>query len=75
MTDTCRTGPTRLMTIADAAETLAVSPRTVRRLIDQGALTATRVGRQIRVHPADLNEYLARSRQSGRSWPDLTSNV
>ena len=27
------------MTIADAAEALAVSPRTVRRLIDQGALS------------------------------------
>jgi len=69
MTDSRRTGPTRLMTIPVAAGTLAVSPRTVRRLIDQGALTATRVGRQIRIHPADLQDYLTRARQDGHLWP------
>ena len=72
MTDPRRTGPSRLMTIAVAAETLAVSPRTVRRLIDQGALTATRVGRQIRIHPTDLHDYLTRARQDGRSWALLS---
>ena len=72
MTDSHRTGPTRLMTIPVAAETLAVSARTVRRLIDQGALTATRVGRQIRIHPTDLQDYLTRARQDGRLWPVLS---
>lgn len=74
MTDSRRTRPPRLMTIADAAEALAVSPRTVRRLIDESALRATRIRRQIRVHPADLHDYLARSRQDGFLWPGLAQN-
>ena len=75
MTDARRTTPPRLMTIADAAEALAVSPRTVRRLIEEGTLTATRIRRQIRIHPADLRDYLVRSRQDGRDWPDMTGFV
>jgi excisionase family DNA binding protein len=62
MTDPRRAGPTRLMTIADAAEALAVSSRTVRRLLDEGALRGTRIRGQIRIHPADLEHYLIKCR-------------
>jgi excisionase family DNA binding protein len=67
MTDSRRSRLPRLMTIADAAEALAVSNRTVRRLIDEGALRAIKVRRQVRIHPADLDDYLTRCRD-GHSW-------
>ena len=51
----------RLITLADAAETLAVSVRTVRRLIAHGYLEGYRVGpRSIRVHEADVTRVLRR---------------
>lgn len=55
-----------LLTIGRTAEVLAVSPRTVRRLIEAGDLTATRVGRQVRIHPADLQTFLQNSREIGQ---------
>jgi excisionase family DNA binding protein len=62
MIDSHRTRLPRLVTIADAAEALAVSPRTVRRLLDEGALRGTRIRGQIRIHPADLDDYLIKCR-------------
>lgn len=53
----------RLLTITDVATALAVSPRTIRRLIEGGTLRVTRIGRQVRVHPADLDDYLSVSRR------------
>lgn len=64
--------PARLMTIADAAEVLAVSPRTVRRLIDDGALQAVRIRGQIRIHPADLDRYLQLSGARGSICSNTT---
>ena len=43
-----------LLTIPQAAATLQVSARTLRRLVDAGALPAVRVGRLVRIDPADL---------------------
>lgn len=45
---------TALLTVADVAERLRVSARTVRRLLDTGALPAVRLGRLVRIDPADL---------------------
>jgi excisionase family DNA binding protein len=53
---------TRLRTIAEAAELLNVSPRTVRRLIESGALPVHRIGRLVRIADADLAAFLAASR-------------
>lgn len=69
------TRPTNLMTIADAADVLAVSTRTVRRLIAGSALQSVRVGRQIRIHPADLDQFLRSARHDGASLPDMTRRV
>jgi excisionase family DNA binding protein len=53
---------TRLRTIDEAAELLNVSPRTVRRLIESGALPVHRLGRLVRIADADLGAFLAASR-------------
>jgi len=41
----------RLMTVPDAAELLQVSARQLRRMIADGRLSATRVGRAVRLRP------------------------
>jgi excisionase family DNA binding protein len=43
-----------LLTVADVAQVLRVSTRTVRRLIKSGALASVTVGRSIRVRAEDL---------------------
>lgn len=51
----------RLVTLADAADTLSVSVRTVRRLIAHGYLEGYRVGpRSIRVRAIDVTAVLRR---------------
>lgn len=49
-----------LLTIDEVAQRLKVSPSTVRRLIRRGGLKTVRLGRLIRVRPADLNDYIER---------------
>ena len=45
-------------TVDDVAETCRVSSRTVRRWIDNDDLVAHRIGRLIRISPADLDTFL-----------------
>jgi excisionase family DNA binding protein len=54
--------PVRLHTIDETAELLNVSPRTVRRLIEAGALRAHRIGRLIRISDEDIAAFLAANR-------------
>ena len=49
----------QLLSVDDVAAILAVSSKTVRRMIDRGALSACRVGRLVRVQRADLERYIA----------------
>jgi excisionase family DNA binding protein len=60
----------RLLTLTEVAERLGCSPKTVRRRIDEGALSIFRDGRLVRVTEADLRRYIAEhvERQS-RSLP------
>ena len=53
---------TKLRTIKETGELLNVSPRTVRRLIDSGALGAHRFGRLVRIADADIAVLLAENR-------------
>jgi excisionase family DNA binding protein len=53
---------TKLRTIAETAELLNVSPRTVRRLIDSGALPAHRFGRLVRIADGDIAVLLLANR-------------
>ncbi|HEX7992356.1 MAG TPA: helix-turn-helix domain-containing protein [Streptosporangiaceae bacterium] len=48
-----------LLTIDQVAERLAVSPRTVRRMVNDGSLPCVRVGRQIRFRPKDIESYFS----------------
>lgn len=51
----------RLRSLADVADYLGVSIRTVRRLIERGELQAHRVGRSLRIQDANLAAYVAAS--------------
>jgi excisionase family DNA binding protein len=53
---------TKLRTIDETAELLNVSPRTVRRLIDSGALQVHRFGRLVRIADGDIATLLAENR-------------
>jgi excisionase family DNA binding protein len=50
-----------LLRLDEVASRLKVSMSTIRRLIRRNDLKAVRVGRQLRVRPADLNTYLQRN--------------
>jgi excisionase family DNA binding protein len=57
--------PVRLHTIDETAELLNVSPRTVRRLIEAGALRAHRIGRRlVRISDEDIAAFLAANRSA-----------
>ena len=50
--------------VAEVAEALGVSPRTVRRMIDAGELPAIKVRAQTRVLASDLARYIAAQRRA-----------
>jgi excisionase family DNA binding protein len=53
---------TKLRTIEETADLLNVSPRTVRRLIDSGALPVHRFGRRVRIAEWDIAVLLSSTR-------------
>lgn len=52
-----------LLSVADVAERLDVSSKTVRRLIDSKSIAIHRIGRQIRISEADLAMYVRSQRE------------
>lgn len=50
--------PPVLLTVAEAAELLRIDPYTVRRYVNRGELPAYRIGRELRIDPAELQAYL-----------------
>jgi excisionase family DNA binding protein len=56
-------GRTTLMTVADAAEFLAVSRRQVYLLVERGELPTVRVGTRLRFVPDEIWAYLERPRE------------
>jgi excisionase family DNA binding protein len=61
MPDNALTFPNSPMTITQAAQHLNVSPRFVRRLIDEGRLPYLKLGRCVRLRALDLDEYMSSS--------------
>ena len=53
-------------TVAEAAKRLHVSPNTVYDLCARGEINHHRVGRAIRLRPADIEEYRRRSTEESR---------
>jgi len=52
----------KLRTIDETAEIFNTSTRTVRRLIDSGALPVHRLGRSVRISDGDIAAFLAANR-------------
>jgi excisionase family DNA binding protein len=50
----------RLLTQEEVAERLAVSVKTVRRLVERGALQFTKIGSQFRFKPEWVEAYIER---------------
>jgi excisionase family DNA binding protein len=50
--------PVMLLTVAEAAQMLAVSPKTIRRRIQSGDLPASRVGSAVRIRGSDVERLL-----------------
>ena len=59
-------GPSQLLTVAQAAQLLGVSQRTVRRQIASGEIPVVRVGRAVRIDPAVISPDPARIAQLAR---------
>lgn len=57
----------RLVTVAEVAKALSVSQQTVFRAIQEGKLKAFKIGRQIRIRPKAVNDYVACSAIEGGS--------
>jgi excisionase family DNA binding protein len=53
----------QLLRVRDAAKALAVSERSVWRMLDRNDLTAIRVGKSVRVERAQLEQFIARQRK------------
>ena len=54
--------PPRMLTVAETSKTLNCSEKTVWRRIEAGDLPVIRDGRLTRVHPNDLDRYIAARR-------------
>ena len=54
--------PARLLNLAQTAEVLDCSVKTLRRRIATGDLAVIRDGRLLRVHPDDLQRYIQQRR-------------
>ncbi len=50
------------LTVKDVAQRLQLSPKSVRRLIDEGMLRVHHFGRAIRIAEEDLNQFLRLTR-------------
>jgi type IV pilus assembly protein PilB len=63
-------GGEELLTLIEAAQFLGISPRTLQRLLEQGSLRGSKVGRQWRFRRADLAAYLNRESVSVAPIPE-----
>ena len=51
----------KLFDVHDVAEHLNTTTHTIKKMIADGSLRAYRVGREFRIHPLDLLEFLKRN--------------
>jgi excisionase family DNA binding protein len=54
------------MTVREAAQHLRVSPTSIHNYISNRQLPAIRLGRAVRIQPADLASFIARHRHNGK---------
>lgn len=65
----------RLLTLAEFADTLRVSPHTIRKWVHQGKLTPVRVCRKLLFEPADVERLIEESRRPPESSRDFRRNL
>lgn len=53
----------RLLTYREAARLLGITDRTVWSLVHDGALPVVRFGRNVRIDPVDLREFIERGKR------------
>ena len=63
--------PDGLLTVDEAAQRIKMSTRYVRRLVAERRIAFHRLGRSVRIHPADLDQHVA----GGRVEPITASSV
>jgi excisionase family DNA binding protein len=64
--------PKPLLTLNEAASLLAVSPKTLQRLVARGDLAVIRVGSSLRFAVSDLDAFVARHRSAALTRFDAT---
>lgn len=66
------TAPSRLITLDDAADRLAISPARVQRLINRGHFPATRIGGDVRIAESVIDKYIQDVSRKGvfGNYPD-----
>jgi excisionase family DNA binding protein len=62
-------GMDKLLTWDEAAERLNTAPRHVRRLVFERRIAYRKLGRYVRFHPDDLEEYITANRVEVREVP------
>ena len=62
-------GMDKLLTWDEAAERLNTTPRHVRRLVFERRIAYRKLGRYVRFHPDDLEEYITANRVEVREVP------
>ena len=58
--------PEPLLTVRQAAQQLSLSPSAVHNYISSHRLPVIRLGRAIRIQPADLADFISQHRQNGK---------
>lgn len=61
----------QLKSVEEAAETLALSPWTVRAYIRQGKITPVRIGRRVLIEPREIQRVIEQGRRNWKSAQDL----
>ncbi len=66
----------RLMTLLEVADTLRLSPHTIRSFVRKGKLHPTRICRRLLFNPGDVEQLIAESygKSSGYRRPPMVSN-
>lgn len=67
--------PAPLFTINEAAEYLTVTPRMVRRLVEERRIPKVKLGKFVRLHRDDLDAFIADSRVDGAEWRNQGATV
>jgi len=60
---------TRLLTVEQVADALALNTFTIYRMVNRGRIPTVRIGRSVRVKESDLNQFVEDMTVTGRIKP------